>query len=249
MDIKPQKTTPKKSNPSVNNREFAVITYCFIGLFLCMMGYFAYFQVVKSEDFINNPYNTRQENFEKSVVRGKILSADGEVLAETKTDEEGNETRSYPHGGLFSHIVGYSTKNYGRSGIESWANFNLLRSNTFFLEKTMDKVTDEKSIGDNVITTLNYSLQNAAYQALGSFDGAIAVMEPATGKILAMVSKPEFDPNTISENWEHIVADENSESVLVNRASQGLYPPGSTFKVVTALEYIRQNPGDYENYS
>ena len=249
MDKKPQRAMRSGKRTSVNNREFAVITYCFIGLFLCTMGYFAYFQIEKSEDFINNPYNSRQENFEKSVVRGKILSADGEVLAETKTDEEGNETRSYPHGGLFSHIVGYSTKNYGRSGIESWANFNLLRSNTFFLEKTMDKVTDEKSIGDNVITTLNYSLQNAAYQALGSFDGAIAVMEPATGKILAMVSKPEFDPNTISENWEHIVADENSESVLVNRASQGLYPPGSTFKVVTALEYIRQNPGDYENYS
>ena len=100
MDIKPQKTTPKKSNPSVNNREFAVITYCFIGLFLCMMGYFAYFQVVKSEDFINNPYNTRQENFEKSVVRGKILSAQGEALAETKLNEQGEETRVYPYGNL-----------------------------------------------------------------------------------------------------------------------------------------------------
>ena len=239
----------RKNKASVNNREFAVITYCFIGLFLCIMGYFAYFQVVKSEDFINNPYNSRQENFEKSIVRGKIFSADKEVLAETKTNEKGEETRNYPYSNLFSHIVGYSSKEHGRSGIESWANFNLLRSNAFFLEKTLDKVTEEKSIGDNVVTTLDYPLQNAAYQALGAYNGAIVVMEPSTGKILAMVSKPDFDPNTIDEKWEGIVADENSESLLLNRASQGLYPPGSTFKIVTALEYIRQNPAAYQDYS
>ncbi len=239
----------KKKNPSVNNREFAVVAYCFIGLFLCCIGYFVYFQLVKSEDFINNSYNARQENFEKTIIRGKILSADGEVLAKTDTDSEGNETRRYPYSELFSHIVGYSTKDHGRSGIEAWANFNLLRSNAFFLEKTMDKVTDEKSIGDNVITSLQYPLQQAAYDALGEFDGAIVVMEPATGKILAMVSKPDFDPNTVSENWEQIVADENSKSPLLNRASQGLYPPGSTFKIITALEYIRQNPNDYQNYA
>ena len=92
MDRKQKETQKGKKQNSVNNREFAVITYCFIGLFLCTMGYFVYFQVAKSEDFINNPYNSRQENFEKSVVRGKILSAGGEILAETKTDGEGNET-------------------------------------------------------------------------------------------------------------------------------------------------------------
>lgn len=208
-----------------------------------------YFQVVRSEDFINNSYNTRQESFADSVVRGKILSAEGEVLAETKTDAEGNETRVYPYSNMFSHIVGYSTEKYGRSGIESWANFNLLRSNAFFLEKTVDEVTDEKSIGDNVFTTLDYSLQSIAYQALGDYNGAVVVMEPSTGKILAMVSKPDFDPNTISENWDEIVADENAESALLNRASQGLYPPGSTFKIITALEYMRENPDSYQNYT
>ena len=83
---------------------------------------------------------------------------------------------------------------------------------------------------------------------MGDYQGAIAVLEPATGKILAMVSKPDFDPNSISENWDRIVADENSESALLNRAAQGLYPPGSTFKIVTALEFIRQNPGAYQEY-
>lgn len=239
----------EKSGTNTDNREFAVIAYCFIGLFLCLIGYFAYYQIVKSEDFINNSYNMRQEAFAETIVRGKILSADGQVLAETQVDGEGSETRVYPYGRLFSHIVGYDTKEHGRAGIEAWANFNLLRSHTFFLEQAMDRLAGRKSMGDHVVTTLDCSLQRAAYEALGSYQGAIAVMEPATGRILAMVSKPDFDPNTVSEDWEGIVADENTESVLLNRASQGLYPPGSTFKIVTALEFLKENPGSYQNYA
>ena len=82
----------KKTDTSVNNREFAVITYCFIGLFLCMMGYFTYFQFVKSEDFINNSYNMRQETFSTTILRGKIISADGETLAQTQAAADGKET-------------------------------------------------------------------------------------------------------------------------------------------------------------
>ncbi|MBO5371344.1 MAG: penicillin-binding protein 2 [Lachnospiraceae bacterium] len=239
----------QKPEKSVRNREFAVITYCFIGLFLCLMGYFVYFQIEKSEEFINNSYNSRQETFAEQIIRGEIHSADGEILAKTETDSEGNETRVYPYGNMFSHIVGYSTKQYGQSGVESWANFNLLRSNAFFLEKTVDDLTNQKSIGDNVITTLNYDLQSIAYQSLGEYDGAVIVMEPATGKILASVSKPDFNPNTVEANWEAIVADKEGESALLNRATQGLYPPGSTFKIITALAYIQQNPTDYTAYT
>ncbi len=239
----------KKTKNSVNNREFAVIAYCFIGLFLCMMAYFAYFEFVKSEDFINNSYNVRQEAFARTVVRGKIYSADGQVLAETQTGTDGKETRVYPYQRLFAHIVGYSSQTKGRSGIEAWANFNLLRSHAFFLEKAMNQLTDTKSPGDNVITTLSVALQQAAYDALGNYNGAAVVLEASTGKALAMVSKPDFDPGSIEENWDWIVADENGDSALLNRASQGLYPPGSTFKIVTALEFIRENPQSYGNYS
>ncbi len=242
-------TQKSRTSGKSSNREFAVITYCFIGLFLCTMGYFAYFQVVKSEDFINNSYNTRQESFADTVVRGKILASDGEVLAETKVDKEGNETREYPYDKMFSHIVGYSTEKYGRAGIESWANFNLLRSNENFLQKTVDEVTEEKSMGDNVVTTLNPLLQEISFRALGDYKGAVITMEPSTGKVLSVVSKPGFDPNTIEEDWDTIVKDEYGESVLVNRATQGLYPPGSTFKILTTLAYVREHPGDYEEYS
>ena len=102
------KTGKKKKN--TKNQEFAVITYSFLALFICLMGYFSYFQFFKIEEFINNPYNTRQETFAQKIVRGQILTNDGQVLAETVTDSEGNETRRYPYGSIFSHIVGYSTK-------------------------------------------------------------------------------------------------------------------------------------------
>lgn len=225
-----------------------MITYCFLGLFFCMMGYFVYFQVVRSEDFINSSYNTRQDSFANSVIRGDIISVDGQILAKTETDAKGTETRIYPFDNMFSHIVGYSTVENGRAGIEAWANFNLLRSNSFFLEKAVAEVTDNKSRGDNVYTTLDSSVQKTAYNALGNQKGAVAVIEPSTGKILAMVSKPDFNPNTITADWDSIVADENAESALLNRAAQGLYPPGSTFKILTTLEYIREHP-DYQEYS
>ena len=208
------KTGKKKKN--TKNQEFAVITYSFLALFICLMGYFSYFQFFKSEEFINNPYNTRQETFAQKIVRGQILTNDGQVLAETVTDSEGNETRRYPYGSIFSHIVGYSTK--GKSGIESLANFNLLRSNTAFIDKVGDEMQGEKSPGDNVVTTLDYGLQATAYDALGYYKGAIVVLEPSTGKILAMVSKPDFDPNTIAADWDNLTADENTDAALLNRA-------------------------------
>ena len=86
-----------------------MITYLFIGLFTCMIGYFIYFEAVLSPDVINNPYNARQDAFAEKIIRGKILASDGTVLAETKTAEDGTETRSYPFGNVFSHVVGYST--------------------------------------------------------------------------------------------------------------------------------------------
>jgi peptidoglycan glycosyltransferase len=96
--------------------------------------------------------------------------------------------------------------------------------------------------------TLNSTLQTAAYQALGSSNGAVVAIEPDTGKILAMVSKPDFDPNQISTLWDSLINDSTS-SVLLNRATQGLYPPGSTFKILTTLAYMRQQPGSYRDFS
>ena len=105
----------------------------------------------------------------------------------------------------------------------------------------------KKNHGDTVVTTLDAGLQQAAYNALGENRGAIMVMEASTGKILAMVSGPSYDPNTIAQDWEALNAD-SAYSPLLNRVTQGAYAPGSTFKIVTALEYMREHP-DYQNYS
>lgn len=230
-----------------SNREFAVIAYFFIGIFLAMIAYFTYFQIVRSEQFINNPYNTRLDSFAERITRGSIVSDDGTVLAETKTNADGGETRVYPQGRKYAHVIGYADN--GKAGMESGYNFELLRSHSFILERVMNEMEGNKNQGDTLVTTLNNDLQSAAYEALGSQKGAVVVLEPETGKILAMVSKPDFDPNSIVTDWNTILANDDQNSVLLNRATQGLYPPGSTFKLVTALEYIREHPNDYKSYS
>lgn len=226
------------------NKEFARVTYLFVALFLVMMGYMSYFNVAESQDIIRSPYNKRQDSFADRVVRGKILDRSGNVLAETSVAEDGTETREYPYGNMFAHVVGYTAQ--GKSGIESLANFELLTSNAFFLEKIQREFQGEKNIGDNVVSTLDANLQEAAYDALGSQRGAVVVMEPSTGKILAMVSKPDFSPGDVAQDWESL--NSNEDSVLLNRATQGQYAPGSSFKIVTALEYIREN-SNYDAYS
>lgn len=240
-DQKQQRTVKN----SVRNREFAVVTYLFLTIFLGMIAYFAYFQVEKSEAFINSSYNARQDAFADHIRRGDILSAQGDVLATTKTAADGTESRSYPYGRMFAHVVGFSTN--GKSGIEAADNFQLLRSHAFFLEKIWNDIQGKKNIGDTITTTLDMNVQKAAYDAMGNYRGAFLAMQPSTGKILAMVSKPDFDPNTIAAEWDSITAD-STNSVLLNRATQGLYPPGSTFKIFTLLEYMKENK-DYKGYS
>lgn len=226
------------------NKEFARVTYVFVTLFLVMMGYICYFNVVESRDIIRNSHNARLDSLADRVVRGKILDKNGNILAQTNVAEDGTETREYPYGNMYAHVVGYTDK--GKSGLEADMNFELLTSNAFFLEKIQKEFQDQKNIGDNVVTTLDTTLQEAAYDALGSSKGAVVVIEPDTGKILAMVSKPDFDPAAVASNWETLNA--NEEAILLNRATQGHYVPGSTFKLVTALEYMREK-GDVSSYS
>ena len=219
----------------------------FVALFLALMAYMVYFNIVRAKTIVNSPYNERQDAFADRVIRGNIVDKNGNVLAETNVAEDGTEVRNYPYGAAFAHVVGYSFPSTGKSGLESIENFELLTSNAFFPQKLMNEFKDEKNMGDTVVTTLDADLQQAAYNALGGNKGAVVVMEASTGKILTMVSGPTYDPNSVEANWEALNADD-SESPLLNRATQGQYAPGSTFKVVTALEYIREH-SDYANYS
>lgn len=215
-------------------------------LFLGLMAYIIYFNIVEAKTIVNSPYNERQDAFADRIVRGTITDRNGNVLAETEVAEDGTEVRSYPYGAAFSHVVGYSSQTAGKSGLESVENFELLTSNAFFTEKLTNAFQGDKDVGDTVVTTLDADLQQAAYDALGSNKGAVVVMEADTGKILSMVSSPSYDPNTVESDWEYLNSEENG-SPLLNRATQGSYAPGSTFKIVTTLEYMRED-SDYANY-
>lgn len=235
----------KKLENRKNNKSIIVSTLIFVITFIAMAGYLIYFNLTQAESIINNSYNKRQGVLSRRTIRGSILSDDKTKLAVTNVDGDGNETRYYPYSGLFSHTIGYL--NNGGYGLESLYGYYMLHSNQNFFEQIGNDLSGNRNTGDNVVTTLNVGLQKACYDALGSNRGAVIVMEPSTGKILAMVSKPDFDPNTLAANWSQITG-EGSDSVLVNRATQGLYPPGSTFKLITMLEYLREHKNDYGQY-
>lgn len=194
---------------------------------------------------VSSPYNNKRQNiYADRVIRGKIIDQGENVIAETVVNEDGSETRHYPYGEIYAHVAGYASN--GKAGLEATENFKLMNSNAFFVEKMIKEFKGEKNSGDNVVTTLNSILQSAAYEALGDSKGSVVVMEPSTGKVLTMLSKPCYDPNYVSDNWESLNAD--GDGILVNRATQGAYAPGSTFKLVTALDFIRENPS-YSAYT
>lgn len=232
----------KSNNPKT--KEYTIITYLFFLLFIGMAAYYVFFMFFRSENFINSPYNALQNLFAEHVVRGDIVSSDGETLATTKVDEDLNEHREYPHDEMFAHVIGYATN--GKAGLENQMNFSLLRSHTFFVDQMINDFSNQKNDGDTVVSSLNYQLQKAAYYALDDADGAVIVMEPKTGRILAMVSKPDYNPNTIEKNWEKI--NEGTSSELVNRVTQGQYAPGSVFKIFTTVEFYRENLNGLKNY-
>ena len=168
------------------------------------------------DDIISSPYNSRQNQAEDRIVRGSILSADGQTLAYTQTDSEGNETRVYPYGNMFAHVVGYVSN--GKNGLEALANSSLMSTHHEYVDRIKNEIMDLKNPGDNVVTTLDARLQEVAYNALGGYNGAVVVMDPQTGAVLASVSKPDFDPNTIEADWDTL-ANDSTNSSLLNRAT------------------------------
>ena len=179
------------------------------------------------------------------MTRGSILASDGTtVLAKTVTDENGNEKREYPYNSLFAHTVGYQV--YGGSGLELAQNSVLTTSHANIVTQVQNDLQEEKKQGDNLVTTLNPTLQQEAQNLLGNMQGAIFVMDEDTGDVLVDWSNPSFDANTVEDNWDSLVS--SDDGVFMNRATQGLYPPGSTFKMITALAYYRQY-GTFDNFS
>ncbi|MBR1627987.1 MAG: penicillin-binding protein 2 [Lachnospiraceae bacterium] len=238
-------TPPKLPKMGRAKGRYMLVTYGFFGLFLCLCVYFVYYVGFVGEDFINNPYNPRLQMFSETTIRGDILASDETVLATSELRSDGTEMRVYPKGRVFSHVVGFSSN--GMAGLELMTNFHLLRSHAFFVEKLVSEFTGKKLEGDSVVSSLDPGLSERVYQLMVPYEGAVVALDPTTGKVLCRVSKPDFEPASIETNWSYYASDSGS-SVLLNRATQGLYPPGSTLKILTGLEYLREGGSLYDPF-
>ena len=235
-----------KKKKRIRSYPILILTTLYVVLFVCMITHVFYYSISHKQELINNDYNTRQKIFVKQNERGKILSRDGEELAVSEKDDSGKEVRKYPYDEVFAHAVGYVSK--GKTGIEDFANYYLINSNIDLSKKVEYDNKGLKYPGDNVITTFDVDLQRIAYNALAGRRGAVVVTNPKTGEILAMVSRPGFNPNTLLEDWDNMIKDTTGNAMLLNRVTQGQYPPGSTFKIVTTLGYLKEHPTDYGDY-
>ncbi len=236
----------EQNNNKKTNVKLYILSCVVFLMFTGMSVFLVWFNLTNQSEFFNNSYNSRQELMAEQNIRGTIYSSDGEKLAYTVTNSDSTEERVYPFCEIFCHVIGYAS--HGKSGVEALANYELSHSSTSINNKMLSSVNGEKNPADDVYTTLDSELQEIADKALGVYQGAIVVSEVKTGRILAMVSKPGFDPNEIGTLFKNLTEDEES-SVLLNRATQGLYPPGSIFKIVTTLEYLREHDNDLSTYA
>ena len=215
----------------------------FAALFAMLITYINLVYFKDSKELVSNSYNKQETNLMKTTLRGPILSSDGTILAYSKQNSDGSQSRIYPYGESFSHAVGYSV--FSKSGIEAQQNYYLISSADKLFDKVKKAANGQLQSGYSVVSTLNSKMQILADECLGDREGAVFVTDVKTGKILVLVSNPGFDPNYIKEEWEQV---SNSEtSALLNRVTQGYYPPGSIFKIFTAYEYYREGM-DHDSY-
>lgn len=210
----------------------------FCGLFLSLLGYLTYFQVYERQKLIESSYNRRLWEQEESITRGTIYDVKGRVLAKT-VEENGVKKRIYPEGEAFGPLLGYSSRKLGRANLEQALNGELLGISQQDPMMVLRQKVLGVSRGNDVYLTIDSELQKKAYNLFRGRRGALVALDPNTGAVLAMVSSPGYDSTAVEQKWDILSKDE--ESPLINRAVQGLYPPGSTFKIVTlaaALENI-----------
>ncbi|EPR11654.1 peptidoglycan D,D-transpeptidase FtsI family protein [Ruminiclostridium papyrosolvens] len=219
------------------------IMIIFLVVFFVLISYLAYFTLVKGPEIVTRPDNRRMWDIRNKVVRGTIYDRTGKELSVSeKKSGSGEYKRVYKGGAVTAHALGYYDPQYGITGLEnlydSYLSSNISASLLAWIGNGFKEVNKK---GDDVYSTLDYQLQKTAYDALGSSKGSVVVLKVDTGEILAMVSKPSYDPNNLNKNWETLVKSKNVP--LLNRSVSGLYPPGSTFKVVTAVSALENIEG------
>jgi peptidoglycan glycosyltransferase len=217
-------------NPRINQLFGLVVV-----LFGLLVGFTSYWSVLDAEDLEANTANKRLLLEEQRIRRGLIFAGDGTVLARNKVRGKGAARfyeRTYPTGDLFAHAVGYSFVDRGRAGIERAHNDDLTGETDEFTA-IFDQLRGREREGDDLVTTLDPAGQRAAIAGLAGRAGGVVAIEPQTGQVRVMSSVPDFDPNRIPADFARL--NRAPGSPLFNRVAQSGYPPGSTFKVVTAV--------------
>jgi peptidoglycan glycosyltransferase len=217
------------------NRQIAQLFGLAVLLFGLLVVFTSRWTVFEAKSLEDNRANRRPLIEEQKIPRGLIYARDGRTaLADNRSEGRGENrvfTRVYPQGGLFAHPVGYSFIENGRRGTELFRNDDLIGEEDEF-ETLLAELEDQTRQGFDVVTNLDRGATEAAVQGLAGRKGAVVAVEPGTGKVRVMVSIPEYDPNQVPNAFRQIERDPNQP--LLNRTTQELYPPGSTFKVVTA---------------
>src|SRR5690606_4490922 len=224
--------------PGIDARNRRVGLALLLG-FLVLAGTLGYWQVARASDLSSDPavMGERLSREAARITRGRILDRNGEVLAETVTEPDGTVQRQYYDLGAV-HVLGFNSPRLGAAGAEAAAADDLMgRTQRTPFDTVRDLLHLERE-GADVRLTIDAGLQRVAEDAMGGAMGAAVALDPDTGDVLALVSNPTFNPHFSEEEWEALRSD--PQSPLLNRATQGLYTPGSTYKTVTlaaAVEY------------
>jgi peptidoglycan glycosyltransferase len=219
------------------NRQIVKLFSFIVVLFAVLVGFTSYWSVFDAEALKEQEANKRPLFEQQQIRRGRILAADGTVIAKSVAKGKGEAlrfVRRYPEGALYGHPIGYSFVEEGDSEFEQFHNDELVGEESEF-SSIIDELRGRTQEGNDIVTNIDPVAQRTALgglEELGNF-GAVVALEPSTGAVKVMASNKPLDPNRVPYELEKLRLN-TIETPLLNRATQGLYPPGSTFKVVTA---------------
>jgi peptidoglycan glycosyltransferase len=215
-----------------------------IVMFAVLLAFTSRWTIFEAKSLRDNPLNARSLLEQQRIDRGRILAADGTVLARSVRSAASSRSesvfeRTYPTGDEFAHAIGYYFTDLGRTGLERYRNAPLNGQAGTNLQTILDQLQGKKRQGDEVVTTLDPNAQQVANKALAGHEGAVVALEPRSGAVRVMASSPAYNPNDLrsTKTYERL-AKSASGKPLVDRATQFGYAPGSSFKVVTATAAI-----------
>lgn len=233
----------------MNNKKIAHLLTVFGVIFLSLIIYITVFDLVNHDDYAVTSTSDREDY----VRRGSILDRRGTILAQSNGVGK-DAVRSYPYKDMYAHIIGYKSDSLGSNEIEKYYNSDLTGKSTApLIGDALSFLRDVKSIFDgesirwglDINLTIDHNLQQTAYSALGNYKGSVVALNPKTGEVLAMVSKPGFDPSPQVLESSIETASKNNDKALLRRATMESYPPGSTFKIIVAASMIENGKDNF----